>query len=96
MRFAFARDVAVEQELTPEADAWVATEVTLKLTDGIGFRAGLDEVTTRVVLRLTPTVTLGECLDAVGADVGAPREQLRQAGAELVRRLLALGFVVAR
>jgi SAM-dependent methyltransferase len=96
MRFAFAGDVAVEQDLKPGADAWTATEVTLKLTDGIGFRAGLDEITTRVVLRLTPTIALGDCLDGVAAELDLQRGQLRQAGAELVRRLLALGFVVAR
>lgn len=94
-RFAFAEQTAIEQELTPSADGgWQTGELTLKLTEGLGFRAGLDEMTGRLVLRIKPQWTLRETLDGVADELGLDRDELHRAGTELVRRLIDLGFVV--
>jgi methylase of polypeptide subunit release factors len=95
-RFAFAPEAAVEQELRPGDAEWRTTELTLKLISGLGFRAGLDDMTSRVVQRLAPTRTLGECLDAIAAELGVKPANLRPAGAALVRQLVELGFLEPR
>jgi methylase of polypeptide subunit release factors len=95
-RYRVVDTAAVEQELRVGSDGWRTEAVTLALVEGIGFRAGLDDTTARIVLALADDVPLGDSLDAHAEEVGAERATFRQAGAELVRRLLTLGFVEPR
>ena len=93
-RFAFVADARLEQLLRPEGQAWMGSEAAVVIDEGLGFRAGLDANTTRMVTALGSERPLGELLDEVAAELGVEAGVMRQAGSELVRRLLELGFLV--
>jgi hypothetical protein len=92
-RLRFVADASIAEELEPLDGGWAPRSATLKLADGLGFSAGLDPMAARVVAAIHPGRTVLECLDAVVAEAGVSPAELREAGANLVRRLLELGFV---
>jgi SAM-dependent methyltransferase len=94
--YAFAERCTLDQQLGVTPHGWRARAVTLALEDGLGFRAGLDEVTARIVGMIAPDRTVREGADAVAAELGAPRDEVRAAAADLVRKLVELGFLEPR
>lgn len=85
-----AQDLRIRQTLAPGDGGWQAAGAELTLERGIGFRAGLDERTLRLVTAVDGTRTAGE---VVGAVVGSPDET--GIGLDVVRRLLELGVLRA-
>jgi methylase of polypeptide subunit release factors len=87
-------DVRLEHVLRPGEDGWSLVEAELVLTDGLPFRAGLDEATSAVVRRLGPGRPLDAILVEAAADLGVDADRFRPAGVEFVKQLLELGYVV--
>ena len=90
-RFAVADNVALEQELRLGAAGWELREASLAITSGMRFSAGLDDVTTALVLGLDGTRSVAEALP--GPSDRRSREELDEIGARVVRRMLELGFL---
>ena len=93
-RFAVVEGATLEQTLVPAAGTWQLQESELRLGGGLDFVAGLDEYAMRIVTALDPNRTLAETLDETAAAVGLDRDEVRAAGAALVRRMVGLGFLV--
>ncbi len=93
-RFRLHDDVRLEQSLQPEGESWTIVGAELVLTDGLPFRAGLDEATSAVVRRLNPARTVDELLDEAAAELGVDADRFRPAGVEFVEQLLELGYLV--
>jgi hypothetical protein len=93
-RYRFVDRVRVTQEAVPSGDRWAVSEVVLRLDEGLGFTAGLDEVTSRIVLVLDPSRSFRNTLAAVGQERGIDGDTIESGGVHLLRRMLELGFVV--
>ena len=61
-RLAVADNVALEQELRLGTTGWELREASLAITSGMRFSAGLDDVTTALVLGLDGTRSVGDAL----------------------------------
>ncbi len=92
--FAFAPGVGLHQELDPGEPGWIVRETTLVVSEGLGFRIGLDANTARIVRALRPDRTLGDILEEVTTDLTAEASTVKRAGVGLLRKLLELGVVV--
>ena len=66
---------------------------SLSLDEGIRLRVGLDANAMRIVASIVPQRRLEEILDEVAAQLGVDAAAVRAGGADLVRRLLELGFL---
>lgn len=93
-RFAVAGDVGLEQRLAQEGGRWILQEATLRLNGGLGFTAGLDEYTVHVMTTLDPALPLEATLESGAVALGVEPREFATAGAELVRQMVQLGFVV--
>lgn len=93
-RFRLHDDVRLEHSLAPGEDGWTLTGAELVLTDGLPFRAGLDDATSAVVRRFNASRTLDEILIDAAEELGVDADRFRPAGVEFVRQLLELGYVV--
>jgi hypothetical protein len=80
-------DAVVSQETRFTAGSWRTELLTLRLEHGLPFSAELDPPTARLVRELDGSRTLREAL-ATAVDGDATGE-----GLELVRRMLAIGFL---
>jgi methylase of polypeptide subunit release factors len=94
LRFRLHDDVILEHSLRPTDEAWSLVGAELVLTDGLPFRAGLDEATSAVVRHLNQSRTLDEILGAAAAELDVDADRFRPAGVEFVKQLLELGYVV--
>ncbi|MGH3081460.1 MAG: methyltransferase [Gaiellaceae bacterium] len=93
-RFRLHDDVRLEHSARPTDDGWSLAGAELVLTDGLPFRAGLDEATSAIVRRLSPTGPLGAILADAAAELGIDAGRFQPAGVEFVKQLLELGYVV--
>lgn len=93
-RFRLHEDARLEHSLRPTEGGWNLEDAELVLIDGLPFRAGLDEATSAIVHRLGPTMPLTVILADAAAELGADAGRFQPAGAEFVKQLLELGYVV--
>jgi hypothetical protein len=96
-RFALAERTRLEQSVVLRDGAWVVDGITLTLEEGLGFRAGIDGDTARLLTGFDGRRTLGEAVDelirAAGA-VGVARDQIAAGAVPVVRSLYESGFLV--
>ena len=90
-RLSVAPNVALTQELRLGEHGWGVREATVAIRDGLRYSAGLDEVTTALVLGLDGTRTVREALPDPTAARG--REELDEIGVRVARQMLELGFL---
>ena len=93
-RFVVAADVELEQRLSQESGRWTLRGAELQLDGGLGFTAGLDEYSTKVVTTLDPSRPLGATLGEAAGALDVDRDEFTAAGVVLIRQMLELGFVV--
>jgi Methyltransferase small domain len=97
-RLALVPTHMVEQQLVCRDGRYDLESHTLVLTDGLGFRAGLDRNTALLLPHLRPDRTLEQALVAAAEDLGvdeADRPRYVAAALPVVRRLLELGFLAS-
>ena len=90
-RFKVAERVRVAQELRLTDDGWALRDSSVEIANGMRFTAGLDDVTTALVLGLDGSRTLREALPAPD-DAHSP-QALEEIGVRVVRQMLELGFL---
>jgi methylase of polypeptide subunit release factors len=90
-RLSIAANVALTQELRLNEQGWGVREATVAIRDGLRYSAGLDEVTTALVLGLDGTRTVREALPDPTAT--RSREELDEIGVRVARQMLELGFL---
>jgi methylase of polypeptide subunit release factors len=93
-RFRLHDDVRLEHSLNPTDEGWSLVGAELVLTDGLPFRAGLDEATSAVIRRVDPSRTLDEVLAGAAVELGVDAGRLRPAGIAFLKQLLELGYAV--
>ena len=86
----------IEQTLTPADGGWGVSDVTLVLTDGLGFRGSLDGPTLALLGLLDGTRTLREAIAAAAGLLGGvePSDRLVASATAIVAELIEAGFVV--
>ena len=87
----------IEQSLVVRDGAVVVEGQTLELTDGLGFRAGLDRYAAALVRALGTPRSVGDALASGAGELGLAgddRARFDGAGLDVVKRLLELGFLV--
>jgi methylase of polypeptide subunit release factors len=87
----------LRQRLVARDGAWQLDESTLTLTEGLGFRGGLDVATAQVLQHLDGRHTVREAVDQACAELGFnedDRRALADASTAMARRLFELGFLV--
>ncbi len=87
----------LRQRLVVRDGAWQLDEATLTMTEGLGFRGGLDVATAQVLQHLDGKHSLREAVDQACAELGFDeddRRALAEASAAMARRLFQLGFLV--
>jgi methylase of polypeptide subunit release factors len=87
----------LEQTASLHDGALVVESQMLELTEGLGFRAGLDRYAAAVVARLGSPRPLGEVLAETAAELQlseADRDRYVEAALDVVKRLFELGLVV--
>jgi hypothetical protein len=87
----------LEQTASLHDGALVVESQMLELTEGLGFRAGLDRYAAAVVARLGSPRPLGEVLAETAAELElseADRDRYVDAALDVVKRLFELGLVV--
>jgi SAM-dependent methyltransferase len=94
-RYEFAPGVTLEQRLAPEGGGWEARGMTLSLGEGLQYQAGLDAQSARIVTALAGPATLADVIDMVAKESGVDPAGLHEAGAALIRHLLAFGYLVS-
>jgi hypothetical protein len=90
-RFKVSERVRVEQELLLADDGWALRDSSIGIATGMRFTAGLDEVTTALVLGLDGTRTIRDALPA--PDEAHSQQELEEIGVRVVRQMLELGFL---
>ena len=90
-RFKAAGRVRVAQELRLTGDGWALRDSSVEIANGMRFTAGLDDVTTALVLGLDGSRTLREALPA--PDDSHSLQALEEIGVRVVRQMLELGFL---
>lgn len=90
-RFKVSERVRVAQELRLADDGWALRDSSVEIATGMRFTAGLDEVTTALVLGLDGTRTIREALPA--PDEAHSQQALEEIGIRVVRQMFELGFV---
>jgi hypothetical protein len=90
-RLVVAGNVALEQELRLGEGGWELREAGLAIRSGMRFSAGLDDVTTALVLGLDGTRPVRDALPQPSER--RSREELDEIGARVVRRMLEHGFL---
>lgn len=90
-RLTVADNVAVEQELRLGEDGWLLREASVSILTGMRYSAGLDDVTTALVLGLDGTRTVREALP--DPTERRSQEELEEIGVRVVRQMLEVGFV---
>jgi len=83
--------VVLEQELRLEDDGWALRESGVRLSTGMRFSAGLDQVTTRLIYGLDGTRTVRAALPE--PDESYSSEALEEIGLVVARQMLELGFL---
>jgi methylase of polypeptide subunit release factors len=90
-RLAVAENVSLTQELQLSGQGWAVREANVTIGDGLRYSAGLDDVTTALVLGLSGTQTVREALP--DPSPAHSREELEQIGIRVARQMLELGFL---
>jgi hypothetical protein len=96
-RFALVGTHRLEQQLVCREGGFEVESQTLALTEGLGFRAGLDRSTAMLLPHFDPERRLGDVLDTAACDLEVePGERDRYTAAALAvtKRLFELGFLV--
>lgn len=87
----------LRQRLVVRDGAWQLDEATLTMTEGFGFRGGLDVATAQVLQHLDGKHSVREAVDEASAELGFgddDRLALAEASGPMARRLFQLGFLV--
>jgi methylase of polypeptide subunit release factors len=87
----------LRQRLVARDGAWRLDEATLTLTEGLGFRGGLDVATAQVLQHLDGRHSVRQAVDQACGELGFEEEDRRalaEASAAMARRLFELGFLV--
>ena len=90
-RLTVAENVVLEQELRLGEDGWGLRESSVAIRSGMRFSAGLDDVTTALVLGLDGTRTVREALPDPTERRG--RDDLDEIGMRVARQMLEVGFL---
>lgn len=90
-RLTVAENVVLEQELRLEEGGWGLRESSVAIKSGMRFSAGLDDVTTALVLGLDGTRTVREALPDPTERRG--RDDLDAIGVRVARQMLEVGFL---
>jgi SAM-dependent methyltransferase len=90
-RLVVSPHVVLEQELQQEQGGWSLREAGVRLTTGMRFAAGLDQVTTTLVYGLDGTKSVREALPE--ADDTHSVESLAEIGLSVARQMFELGFL---
>jgi methylase of polypeptide subunit release factors len=93
-RVVLAPTVVFEHRLRPVEGRLVAGGASVRLDEGLGYSAGLDEAAAALVVRLDGKRALRDVLADVQHDAGLDDESLVDSGVGLARMLLELGFAV--
>ncbi|MDQ3065861.1 MAG: methyltransferase [Actinomycetota bacterium] len=89
-----APEVRLAQTLRPHEGGWARCARTLALDGGLAFVADLDEPSARLVSALGDGHTVREAAELAAAALGIDATNALEAGGDLARRLLELGFLV--
>jgi methylase of polypeptide subunit release factors len=84
----------LEQRVVFADRRWNVAEIALTLQDGLGFNAGLDQLTAAMLAALDGRRTLGDAADDVARLEGLDRADVERALLPVARRMLAAGFLV--
>jgi hypothetical protein len=90
-RLRVSEDVTLEQELRLGPDGWGVHEAGVAIRSGMRFSAGLDDVTTTLVLGLDGARTVREALPDPGA--AHTQDELEAIGLTVARGMLEVGFL---
>ncbi len=93
-RLRLVERAVLEQAHRLEDGRWEEEAATLRLDEGLEFKASLDETTVRIVSALDGATPLQEALERIAAEDGPSRDDVLEAGTRLARQMLELGFVV--
>jgi methylase of polypeptide subunit release factors len=96
-RLALVPNHELRQLLVARDGAWQLEEATLTLTEGLGFRGGLDVATAQALQHLDGKHSLRQAVDEASDELGFDEEDRRvlsEASAAMARRLFELGFLV--
>ena len=81
----------MEQELRLGEGGWGLREASIAIRTGMRFSAGLDDVTTALVLGLDGSRTVREALPDPSGQHG--RDELDEIGVRVARQMLEVGFL---
>jgi methylase of polypeptide subunit release factors len=91
-RLRVAENVVLEQELRLGEDGWIMRTASVEIMTGMRFSAGLDDVTTALVLGLDGTRRVREALPR--PDEAHSQKELEEIALRVVRQMLEVGFLV--
>ena len=83
--------VVVDQQLALVDGGWTVRESSIAITSGMRFSAGLDQLTSALVLGLDGSVTLRDALTRVGGSQS--QEELEQVGVRVATAMLEAAFL---
>jgi methylase of polypeptide subunit release factors len=84
----------LEQRVVYDNGRWTVAEMTLALEDGLGFHAGLDATTGRMLTALDGERTLGDVAGELARAEDISREEIEQTLVRVASRMLSAGFLV--
>jgi methylase of polypeptide subunit release factors len=96
-RLVLVDDHVLEQALHLEDGVFAVKGAAIRLTEGLGFQAGIDVWTAHVVTRLDGRRTVREAIADTAATLGPEglsAEELGRAAMPALRRMVELGFLV--
>jgi methylase of polypeptide subunit release factors len=84
----------LEQRVVYADGRWSVVDMTLSLQDGLGFHAGLDATTGRMLAALEGERTLGDVAGELALAEGVSREEAERTLVPVAARMLSAGFLV--
>jgi SAM-dependent methyltransferase len=93
-RFRLAFDVRLDQQLIPAEGGWALLGSQLRRTEGLHWSGGVDLDGAGLLARCDGTQTMAALLAEMAASLGTEAGELQSSWPDIVRRLVACGFLV--
>lgn len=92
-KFRLSEDARLERVSAPTPEGWADESIKLTLAKGLVYSGGIDPVMSNMLIKFDGTNILAELLAEVSSAVNVPISNLQQGFCNMIREMMAKGFL---